>query len=143
MKHRHYNSKVYHFNYYFPPNSVPLIHLLFIRFQNSDENIFSNNKIWFNSLQLLNGIQLFATPWMQHARLPCPSPAPEAYSNSCPLGRWCHPTSSSSVVPITSCLQSFPASGSFPISQLISSGSKSIEVSYSSSLQWVFKTDFL
>ena len=50
---------------------------------------------------------------LQNARIPCPSPTPEAYSNSCPLSRWCHPTISSSVIPFSSCLQSFPASGSF------------------------------
>ena len=59
---------------------------------------------------------------LQHARPPCPSPTPGVYPNSCPLSRWCHPTISSSVVPFSSCLQSFPASGSFPISWLIPSG---------------------
>ena len=54
----------------------------------------------------------------QHARPPCPSPTPGAYSNSCPSSRWCHPTTSSSVVPFSSCPQSFPASGSFQMSQL-------------------------
>ena len=54
----------------------------------------------------------------QHIRPPCPSPTPRACSNSCPLSWWCHPTISFSVVPFSSCLQSFPASGSFPISQL-------------------------
>ena len=54
---------------------------------------------------------------MQHAELPCPSPTPRACSNSCPLCWWCHPTSSSSVVPFSSHLQSFPATGSFPMSQ--------------------------
>ena len=66
---------------------------------------------------------------LQHGRLPCPSPIPRAYSNSCPLSQWCHPTISSSVVPFSSCLQSFPASGSFPMSQLFSSGDQSIVVS--------------
>ena len=51
---------------------------------------------------------------LQHTKLPCPSPTPRACSNSCPSSRWCHPTISSSVVPFSSCLQSFPASGSFP-----------------------------
>ena len=55
---------------------------------------------------------------LQHSRLPCPSPSPGACSNSCPLSRWCHATISSSVVPFSSCLQSFPASGSFSMSQL-------------------------
>ena len=59
---------------------------------------------------------------LQHARPPCPSPAPGAYSNSCPLSQWCHPTISSPVVPFSSCLQSFPASGSFPMSQSFHSG---------------------
>ena len=70
---------------------------------------------------------------LQHARLPCPSPTPTAYSNSCPLHWWCHPTISSSVVPF-SCLQSFPASGSFPMSLLFASGGQSIGVSASKSV---------
>ena len=57
---------------------------------------------------------------LQHARLPCPSPTPGAYSNSCPLSWWCHPTVSSSVIPFSSCLQSFPASESFPMSHFTS-----------------------
>ena len=61
---------------------------------------------------------------LQHARLPCPSPTPGAYSNSCPLSRWYHPTISSSVFPFSSHLQSFPASGSFPMSQLFASVAK-------------------
>ena len=63
---------------------------------------------------------------LQHARLPCPSPTPGAYSNSCPSRRWCHPTISSFVVPFSSRLQSFPALGSFPISQFFTSGGQSI-----------------
>ena len=58
---------------------------------------------------------------LQHARLPCPSPTPRAYSNSCPSSQWCHPTMSSSVVPFSSHLQSFLASGSFPVSQFFAS----------------------
>ena len=67
---------------------------------------------------------------LQHTRPPCPSPTPGVYSNSCPLSRWCHPTISSSLIPF-SCLQSFPASGSFQMSQLFISGGQSIEVSAS------------
>ena len=67
----------------------------------------------------------------QHARLPCPSPTPGACSNSCPLSQWCHPSTSSSVIPFSSFLQSFPASGSFPMSQFFSSGGQSIGVSAS------------
>ena len=66
---------------------------------------------------------------LQQARPPCPSPTPEAYSNSCPLSWWCHPTTSSSVIPFSSSLQSFPASGFFPMSQFFTSGSQSIGVS--------------
>ena len=65
----------------------------------------------------------------QHARTPCPPPTPRVYSNSCPSSRWCHPAISSSVVPFSSCPQSLPASGSFPISQLFTSGGQSIGVS--------------
>ena len=70
----------------------------------------------------------------QHTRLPCPSPTPGVYSNSCPLSRWCHPTISSSVVPFSSCPQSFPASQSFQMSQHFSSGGQSIVVSASTSV---------
>ena len=65
---------------------------------------------------------------LQHARLPCPSPTPGVYSNSCPLSQWCHPTISPSVIPF-SCPQSFPASGSFPVSQFLASGGQSMGVS--------------
>ena len=68
-----------------------------------------------------------------HTRLPCPSPTPGAYSNSCPLSQWCHPTISSSVIPFSSCLQSFPASGSFPMSQFFTSDGQSVGVSASAS----------
>ena len=71
---------------------------------------------------------------LQHTRLPCLSPTPGASSNSCPLSQWCHPTISSSVVPFSSCLQSFPASGSFPMSRFFTSGGKSIGVSASASV---------
>ena len=66
---------------------------------------------------------------LQHTRLPCPPPTPGVYSNSCPLIQWCHPTISFSVVPFSSCLQSFPASGSFQMSQFFPSGDQSIGVS--------------
>ena len=71
---------------------------------------------------------------LQHARPPCPSPTPIVYPNSCPLSRWCHPTISSSVVPFFSCLQSFPASGSFQMSQLFTSGGQSVGVPASTSV---------
>ena len=71
---------------------------------------------------------------LQHTRLPCPSPFPGAYSNSCPLSQWCHPTISSSVIPFSSCPQSFPASGSFLMSQFFESGSQTIGASASASI---------
>ena len=71
---------------------------------------------------------------LQHARLPCPSPTPGACSNSCPSSQWCHPTISSSVVPFSSCPQSFSASGSFQMSQFFTSDGQSIGVSASASV---------
>ena len=71
---------------------------------------------------------------LQHTRLPCPSPTPGVYPNSCPLSRWCHPTISSSIVPFSSCLQSFPASGSFQMSKFLALGDQSIGVSASPSV---------
>ena len=70
----------------------------------------------------------------QHARPPCPSPTPRIYPDPCPLSQWCHPTISSSVVPFFSCPQYFPASGSFQMSQLFTSGGQSIGVSASASV---------
>ena len=97
-----------------------------------------------SSVQLLSHVWLSATPWTgfsgmdmpehgQHARLPCPSPTPGACSNSCPLSWWCYSIISSSVIPF-SCLQSLPASGSFPMSQFFSSGGQSIGASASASV---------
>ena len=94
--------------------------------------------------QSLNHVQLFATPWTatsqaslsittSQARFPCPSPPPGVYLNSGPLSQWCHPTISSSVVTF-SCLQSFPISGSFQMSQLFASGGQNIGVSASTSV---------
>ena len=86
-----------------------------------------------------SGIQLFATPMdLQQVRLPCPSPASRACSNSYPSSWWCYPTISSSVVPFSSCLQSFPA----PMSQFFPSGGQSLELQHWS-FQWIFRTDFL
>ena len=79
-----------------------------------------------SSVQLFSHVRLFETLWLQHARPPCPSPTPRAYTNSCPLSHWCHPTISFSVVPFSSHLQSFPASGSFQMSQFFASGGQSI-----------------
>ena len=79
-------------------------------------------------IQLLGWVSL-RPHGLQQNRRPCPSPSPRAYSNSCPLSWWCHPTISSSVIPFSSCPQSFPASGSFLMSRLFASGGQSIGVS--------------
>ena len=80
----------------------------------------------------------------QHTRLPYPSPTPGAFSNSCPSSQWCHPTISSSVIPFSSHLQSFPASGSFPMNQFFTSGGQILELQLQhQSFQWIFRTDFL
>ena len=92
---------------------MPLIGLLFRRLIMSDS-------LWLHGLQ--------------HARLPCPSPSPRVCSDSCPLSWWCHPTILPSVVPFSSCLQSFPAPGSFPMSQVFASGGQSTEASASASV---------
>ena len=84
---------------------------------------------WWCSVTILSNALRPHGP--QHARPPCPSPTPRACSNVCPSRRWCHPTISASVVPSSSCLQSFPASGSFPVSQLFASGGQNIGASAS------------
>ena len=81
---------------------------------------------------------------LQHTRLPCPSPTPRACSDSCPLSWWCHPAISSSVIPFSSCLQSFPASESFPMSHFFASGGQSLALQLQHLfVHWKFRTDFL
>ena len=91
-----------------------------------------------HSVQSVSSVaQSFLTLWpheKQHTRSPCPSPTPGVYPNICPLSRWCHPTIESSIVPFFSCLQSFPASGSFQMSQFFTSGGQSIGFSASTSV---------
>ena len=91
---------------------------------------------YFSSFQFSHSA-VFDSLWpheLQQARPPCPSPTAGVYSNSCPLSQWCYPTVSSSVVPFSSCLQYFPASGSFQMSQLFTWGGQSIGVSASASV---------
>ena len=87
-----------------------------------------------SSVQSLSRVRLLRPNGLHLARLSCPSPTPGAYSNLCPSCRWCHPTVSSSVVPFSSCLQSFPASGSLPMGQFFPSGGKNVGVSASASV---------
>ena len=87
-------------------------------------------KLWPTSLQFSSSV-MSDSLWphgLHHARLPCPSPTPGVYSNTCPLSGWCHPTISSSITPFSSCLQSFPASGSSQMSQFFASGGQSIGI---------------
>ena len=86
-----------------------------------------------SSVQSLSRVWLFGTHELQHIRLPCPSPTPRACSNSCPSSPWCHSTISSAVIPF-SCLQSFQASGSSPVSHFFPSGGQSIGASASASV---------
>ena len=97
---------------------------------------WQSNKVilFFSSVQSLSLSNSLRPYGLQHTRLPCPSPAPRAYSNSCPSSWWCYPTISSSAIPFFSCLQSYPASGSFPMSQFFSSGGQSIGASASTSV---------
>ena len=92
--------------------------------------------IQFNSVQFCLSVvsESLRSHESQHARPPCPSPTPGVHSDSHPSSQWCHPAISSSVVPFSSCPQSFPASGSFPMSQLFASGGQSIRVSASASV---------
>jgi len=95
------------------------------------EYIYLRTVVQFSRSVVSDSLQ---PPGLQHARLPCPSPTHGVYPNSCPLSWWCHPTISSSVFPFSSCHQSFPASGSFQMSQLFASGGQSIGISPSTSV---------
>ena len=102
----------------------------------------NRTSVQFNHSVVSDSLQ---THGLQHARPRCPSPTPGVHPNSCPLSQWCHPTISSSVLPFSSRLQSFPASGSFQMSQFFASGGQNIEfqLQHHQSFQWIFRTDFL
>ena len=105
--------------------------------QKENRNRFLNMLFLRFSVQFSSVAQSYLTlqpHGLQHARPPCPSPTPRIYPNLCPLSRWCHPTISSSVIPFSSSLQSFPASGSFPRTQFFASGGQNIRVSASISV---------
>ena len=98
-------------------------------------NIFIHSFIHSITVQFSHSVMSkSATPWLQHARLLCPSPTPIDCSNSCPSNWWCHPTMSSSVVPFSFCLKSFPVSGSFQMSQFFTLGGQRIGPSASASV---------
>ena len=123
-----------------------LVTYTLISYSKTSFHIYPKNKSLEHHIALLFSCWvMFDSLWhhgLQHARLPCPSPSPRTCSNSCPLNWWCHPTISSCVVPL-SCLQSFPASCSFPVSQLFTSGGQSAENSASASVLPIFRVDFL
>ena len=117
-------------------NSKILSYLSFI----FSSTVISNTVVFlllyfkFSSVQSLRQVWLFVTPWTAALQPPCPSLSSGVCSNACPLSQWCHPTFSSSIIPFSSCLQSFPAYGSFPKSQLFTSGGQSIGASASASV---------
>ena len=113
--------------------------LTILRFLNLFLTFYSLSFLLFWNILIFSSVSSVTQPWptrwphgLQHTRPPWPSPTSGVYSNSCPLSRWCHPTISSSVVPFSR-LQSFPASGSFPMSQFFASGGQSIRTSASAS----------
>ena len=109
-------------------SSFPLIAVLYLYHWIHLGWTFRLFSVQFSCSALSNSLWPYG---LQHTRLPCPSPIPRACSNSCASSQWCHATIWSSVVPFSSCLQSFPASGSFPMSQFFSSGGQSIGASAS------------
>ena len=118
------------------PPIIPLAvlrttHCPFLSASHSSSRIQSSFHVQFSRSVMSDSLRPHE---LQHARPPCPSQTPGAYSNSCPLSWWCHPAISSSVVPFSSCPQSLPPSGSFPMSQLFAWGSQSIGVSASASV---------
>ena len=122
--------------FYTSPNSCNTSkRYLFIKWWMDGEK-YPSPFVLFSSVQFSHSV-ISDSLWpheLQHARPPCPSPTPRVYPNSCPLSQWCHPTISFSVIPFSSCPQSFLASGSFPMTQLFTSGGPSIGVSASTSV---------
>ena len=107
-------------------DKIPRCTFLVLRRLSSEDLTYS--MVQFSSVQSLSCVQLFATPWTAAGEASFPSSTPRVYSNSSPLSWWCHPTISSSIT-FFSCLQSFPASGSFLMSQLFASGIQNIGAS--------------
>ena len=143
-------------------NKLQIYHLIKVQFTNEGTSLkeTGHSKLWgpchflcstiFSLNMVHHNISFLKNHWenlinsvqsnslwphgLQHTRPPCPSPTSGIYSNSCPLSQWCHPTISSSVVPFSSCLQSFPASRSFQMSQFFTSGGQHIRLSASTSV---------
>ena len=115
-------------------NEIHTMLTIILLFHLNDRHLYSNCpycvKHAISSVQFSRSVvsDSFRPHELQHARPPCPSPTPRVHPNSCPSSRWCHPAISSSVIPFSSCPQSFPASESFPMSQLFAWGGQSIGV---------------
>ena len=105
-----------------------------LKFNNQKTNIMASSPISSVQFSIPLVSNSFRSHGLQHARPPCPSSTPGVYSNSCPLSQWGHPTISSSVIPFSSRLQSFPASGAFQRSQFFTSSGQNIGVSASASV---------
>ena len=122
------------FGKWIPPNQnvswVPKINFNYV---NQSPNRKQHSNIQFSSIQLLSHVHLFVTPWTAACQASLSFTSSQSSPNPCPLSWWCHPTISSSIVPFSSCPQSFPASGSFPMSKLFASGGQSTGVSASTS----------
>ena len=112
--------------------AIFLLHRMIMRITVMTWKSKSISDIWFSSVA--QSCPTLRPHELQHARPPCPSWTPRVHPNPCPLSRWCHPTISSSVIPFSSCPQSFPASGSFQMNQLFTSGGQSTGVSASTSV---------
>ena len=110
---------------------LTLVSMTIIKKSTNNKCSTISERVQFSHLVMSDSLRLHG---LLHTRPPCPSPIPEACSNSCPLSRWCHPTISSSGVHLSSCLQCFPASGSFLMSQFFSSSGQSIGISASVSV---------
>ena len=119
-----------------PPPLGPQVHSLHLCLHSFPENRFINTIFLdsISSVQSLSHVRLFATPWIAARQASLSITNSGVYSNSCPSSQWCHPTISSSVIPFSSCPQSLPTSGSFPVSQLFPWGGQSIRVSASASV---------
>ena len=129
MEIRHTNHASSHLCSVLPPK-VEINHFM-VRKQSTLALLFCLSSVQFSHSVISNSLHPHES---QHARLPCPSPTPGVYSNSCPSSRWYHPAISSSLVPFSSCPHSLPALGYFPMSQFSASGDQSIRVSASASV---------
>ena len=112
------------------------LHIMCTIVNYTTDGYLTYSKIFHHSVQFSHSLMSdsLRPHGLQPDRIPCPSPTSRVYSNSCPLSRWCHPNISCSIIPLSSCIQSFPESVSFPMSQLFQSGDQSTGISASTSV---------